>query len=330
MGAWLLLLSEIKKDSELSCSMRQSEKLNESSKYLTNNIMKILEEVLDAEQKDITNVQIMKKGMTNSSFSFECCGKKYIVRAPGKGTSEIINRDNEFCAYEAIKGKQICVQPIYINPDDGLMVTEFKKNSRCADPKNIDDVCRCMKLLHYFHDLNIKVSNEFNIFNQINLYEKLRNSNSIYPDYEITKRNISSLKKFIESTIEKKVLTHIDAVPDNFLFYDDENGKEVIKLIDWEYAGMQDPHVDIAMFSIYALYDKKQIDKLIDIYFQKKCPLKIRIKIYCYVAACGLLWSNWCEYKESFGEIFGEYALGQYEYAKDYYEIAQKMIGELK
>ena len=29
---------------------------------------------------------------------------------------------------------------------------------------------------------------------------------------------------------------------------------------------MQDPHVDIAMFCIYALYDRKQVDKVIDMY----------------------------------------------------------------
>ena len=44
-----------------------------------------------------------------------------------------------------------------------------------------------------------------------------------------------------------------------FLFVE-ENGKEEIRLIDWEYAGMQDPHVDIAMFCIYSLYKKEQVD----------------------------------------------------------------------
>ena len=48
---------------------------------------------------------------------------------------------------------------------------------------------------------------------------------------------------------------------------------------------------------------------------------EIRIKIYCYIAACGLLWSNWCEYKRSLGVEFGEYSLRQYRYAKDYYKI---------
>ncbi len=97
-----------------------------------------------------------------------------------------------------------------------------------------------------------------------------------------------------------------------------EDGVEEIRLIDWEYAGMQDPHVDIAMFCIYSLYNKEQIDELIDIYFRGCCPTEIRIKIYCYIAACGLLWSNWCEYKRSLGVDFGEYAASQYKYAKEF------------
>ena len=120
-------------------------------------------------------------------------------------------------------------------------------------------------------------------------------------------------------------LTHIDAVPDNFLFVE-QDGKEEIRLIDWEYAGMQDPHVDIAMFCIYSLYDRKEIDKLIDIYFEGNCSRDVRIKIYCYIAACGLLWSNWCEYKRNLGVEFGEYSLRQYRYAKDYYKIVMEEL----
>ena len=46
---------------------------------------------------------------------------------------------------------------------------------------------------------------------------------------------------------------------------------------------------------------------------------------------CGLLWSNWCEYKRQLGVEFGEYSLMQYRYAKDYYQIAteeMKKLGE--
>lgn len=86
---------------------------------------------------------------------------------------------------------------------------------------------------------------------------------------------------------------------------------------------MQDPHVDIAMFCIYSLYNKRQTDRLIDIYFEGECPHNIHTKIYCYIAVCGLLWSNWCEYKRNLGVEFGEYSLRQYRYAKDYYKLAK-------
>ena len=89
---------------------------------------------------------------------------------------------------------------------------------------------------------------------------------------------------------------------------------------------MQDPHVDVAMFCIYSLYNKRQVDRLIAAYFTEGCSDETRIKIYCYIAACGLLWSNWCEYKRNLGVEFGEYSLRQYRYAKDYYRIVQEEL----
>ncbi|MDE7094966.1 MAG: phosphotransferase, partial [Anaeroplasmataceae bacterium] len=129
---------------------------------------------------------------------------------------------------------------------------------------------------------------------------------------------VYNLKKYIDEMNPKHYLTHIDAVPDNFLIDDQQN----IRLIDWEYAGMQDVHVDLAMFSIYSGYEKNEIDNLIDIYFEKNCPIEVRYKIYAYVAICGFLWSNWCEYKKKLGVEFGEYSLMQYRYAKVYSKIA--------
>lgn len=99
-----------------------------------------------------------------------------------------------------------------------------------------------------FHQMELTVDHEFDIFKQIEFYESLwEGAPSIYRDYQKTKENVLSLKPYIEAHAGKKVLTHIDAVPDNFLFCAGEDGEQ-LQLTDWEYAGMQDPHVDIAMF----------------------------------------------------------------------------------
>lgn len=78
------------------------------------------------------------------------------------------------------------------------------------------------------------------------------------------------------------------------------------------------------------MYNKAQIDQLIETYFVEGCEQKIRIKIYCYIAVCGLLWSNWCEYKRLLGVEFGEYSLCQYRYAKEYYKMVQNELKKLE
>lgn len=305
----------------------QLRQLDGDSDDLQSDALRTIADVFHCSVSDITDISILKKGMTNRSFLFTCCGEKYIMRIPGEGTDKLIDRYHEAQVYEAIRGKGLCDDVVYIDPANGYKITKFLYGIRTADPENTEDLMHCMSKLKTFHDMDLIVGHDFDIFGQIEFYEELWNGEpSVYRDYETTKANVFSLQSYINEHIERKTLTHIDAVPDNFLFYQNENGEEDLQLTDWEYSGMQDPHVDIAMFCIYSLYDKKQIDQLIDIYFAGQCTIENRLKIYCYVAACGLLWSNWCEYKRQLGVEFGEYSLRQYRYAKEYCRYAEEGI----
>lgn len=302
----------------------QLRELDEDSNTLNTAIMNIIVQALDVKITNITDITVLKKGMTNRSFLFRCGGRKYIMRIPGEGTDKLINRREEAEVYEVLRGRGICDDIAYINAQNGYKITEFLEGARVCNADSEEDIKVCMKKLREFHDQKLIVGHEFDIFKQIEFYESLwGDKTSIYRDYENTKKNVFLLKKYIDTVKKEKCLTHIDAVSDNFLFTTDGT----VRLIDWEYAGMQDPHVDIAMFCIYSLYDREQIDKLIDIYFEGNCPMEIRIKIYSYIAACGLLWSNWCEYKRNLGVEFGEYSLRQYRYAKEYYKIVNDELG---
>ncbi len=302
----------------------QLRELDSDSDQLQNDAIGTICRVFDASPRDITHITVLKKGMTNRSFLFTCRGKQYIMRIPGEGTDRLIDRRQEAAVYGAIRDLSLCDDVYYIDPANGYKITAFLENARVCDPENPNDVRRCMAFLRKFHERRLHVGHSFDIFGQIEFYEQLWKGNpSVYADYRRTKEQILSLRPYMEAHAGEKVLTHIDAVPDNFLLTGDD-----IRLIDWEYAGEQDPHVDIAMFAIYALYDRAQIDTLIDAYFPEGCPGETRLKIYCYVAACGLLWSNWCEYKRQLGVEFGEYSLRQYRYAKDFYRIFRAEEGE--
>ncbi len=309
----------------------QLRELDSSSEQLRSDAITIAAKALCVKEEDITGISVLKKGMTNRSFSFCCGGKKYIMRIPGEGTERLINRREEADVYRKIRNQNICDEIIYINAENGYKITEYIEGARVCDPGMEDDVRKCMEKLRAFHACKLAVAHEFDIWRQIEFYESLwEGETSSYKDYFWTKENVLSLRPFTEKYAAPKVLTHIDAVPDNFLFAADENGKESVRMIDWEYAGMQDPHIDIAMFCIYSFYDRVQVDHLIDLYFAEGCEKTLRIKIYCYIAACGLLWSNWCEYKRKLGVEFGEYSLRQYRYAKEYYRIARGEIREME
>lgn len=295
--------------------------IDSKSSQLDSDAVRLLVEIFDVNKNEITDIKVLKAGMTNRSFEFKCKGKRYIMRIPGEGTDQMINRKQEYQVYQVIKDLKICDDIIYMNPDNGYKVTGFIEDARNCDFENMEEVAVCMKYLRNFHEQKLKVDHEFDIFKQIDFYEGLWNgAPSAYGDYAETKKNVLSLKKYIDSQKIEKVLTHIDANHDNFLF-----SKDGVRLIDWEYAGMQDPHVDIAMFAIYAMYDREQVEELIDLYFYDGCELATRKKIYCYIAMSGLLWSNWCEYKKQFGIEFGEYNLRQYRYAKDYYRLYKQL-----
>ena len=290
--------------------------------------MKIICNTLNVTYKDISDIKLLKKGMTNRSFTFSCKGKKYIMRIPGEGTDKLINRKNEKSVYDVINPQNISDHVIYFNADNGYKITEYIENARTCNPNSDNDVKSAMLFLRSFHEKSFSVNHEFDVFLQIDFYESLFDGKSSYEDYHKTKKDILSLQAFIERYSKKKTLCHIDSVPDNFLFYQSGNHQE-IKLIDWEYSGMADPLIDIAMFCIYSLYDETGIEKTIDAYFSEGTSKITRTLIYCYIATCGLLWSNWCEYKHLLGVEFGEYSLYQYRYAKKYYVIAKEKIAKI-
>ena len=291
--------------------------LDSHSNHLKTEAIKIIENTLRVDKTEIHNIHTLKKGMTNRSFSFKCNDKRYIMRIPGEGTDKLIDRKEEYDVYQQVRDEPYTENILYLNPNNGYKLSEFLEDTRNSDANDWDDVTKCMNLLRKFHQENYQVHHEFDIWKQIDFYESLRNEPSAYKDFMITKENVMKLKPFIRDNIKQWSLCHIDANADNFLI--DQNGK--IYLIDWEYAGMQDPDLDIAMYAIYAGYDRKQFDKLIDIYYQNNCDEITRYKIYAYAAVGGLLWSNWCEYKQSLGLDFGAYSIAQYRYAKEYSKL---------
>ena len=113
----------------------------------------------------------------------------------------------------------------------------------------------------------------------------------------------------------KKCLSHIDPIADNFLFLPDGS----LRLIDWEYAAMHDPLIDISMCSIYSYYNEEEMDHLIELYLEREPTDGERFCVYAYAALGSFLWCLWAVYKNLEGQEYGDYTIVMYHYARQYY-----------
>ena len=288
-----------------------------------NEALELVSKVFSVPESEITEIRCLKAGMTNKSFLFKIKDRHYICRIPGPGTELLINRQQEKAVYDALSQYDITEKVIYFNGETGYKIAEYYEGAHNANPNSLEEIERCMALVREFHKSGIEVSHSFDFQERIDFYEKLCRKYGAIPfeDYSDVHGQMCELLNKLEKLGHKKVLSHLDTVVDNFLML--PNG--TVRLIDWEYAGMCDPLVDISMCAIYSYYNEEETDRLIEIYLKRTPTTEERYTVYAYMALGGFLWSLWAIYKAFLGEEFGEYTIIMYRYAKTYYKKCMEL-----
>ena len=257
---------------------------------------------MKVKEDDVQDIYQIRKGMTNQSYHFCVDNREYLLRIPGKGTQKIIDRRKEAEIVAQLQDLDICDEVVVIDPESGILIKAYYPDSRTADDHNREDLALCMQKLKQLHRLHLTSSFRFELFEEIKRYEELTGVSEFPKEMQLLREKIFSFQPFIEAHTYTRCLCHIDAVKDNFLLHD---GK--VHLIDWEYAGDADPHLDLAMFSVYSNYSPKELNQLISLYMEGPFPEYIAAKIYGYASACALLWYYWCIIREKSGVRFDEY-----------------------
>ena len=91
--------------------------LDRNSDHLDNEAIEIIQSTFSVDKDEIHNIKTLKKGMTNRSFVFSCKSQRYIMRIPGEGTDELINREHEYEDYKTIKDYHVGEEILYFNKE---------------------------------------------------------------------------------------------------------------------------------------------------------------------------------------------------------------------
>lgn len=298
-------------------------------RYLMNTNSEIIDNICDTLHciaSDIMNIKPLKDGLTNTSFSFDCLGKKYVYRHPGVGTEKYIDRSSEAASMGIAAKLQIDQTFISMNKDKGWKISEFITNARSLDYDNWDHVEKAMELLRRLHRSGEKTNHNFDLIAGIDDFkEKLQDSNRFeFDGIDELDQLIATLIEFLKKDKAEKVLCHGDSYSPNFLL----NEQDEMSLIDWEYSGMGDPAGDIGTFICCSNYTLEQAKRVLEIYSQGSLDTKTKRHYLAYVAVTSYHWFLWALFQESVGKPVGEFLYIWYRYTKQYGQLALSLYLE--
>lgn len=301
--------------------IEQDERLYE---MLAGEPIEIAAYLLGVTADKIERFQVQSQGMTNHSYRFYCDGNGYILRLPGAGTSELINREQEGHVYLEIANLGISEKVVAFDCNTGIKLSVFMEDCRTLDPDNWDDVSLSLDVLHYLHNSGKRVEHSFELRERLSYYSRLCiNGGAALPENYIEDINLAySLLDGIDAMGVERTICHIDTVPANFII----QKSSIMRLIDWEYSAMGDPITDVAMLALRCEYDYDMSIKALDYYLGRRSDDSEKQRLFTLMASAGLLWTLWSAYKMLDGEDYTEYSDKMYRLFKIYAAYARQQF----
>lgn len=271
--------------------------------------------VLHCNVSDITGIVPIKDGLTNLSLKFEYDGKSYIYRHPGVGTDEYINRKSEFFAQHKAKELGFDDSYIYMDPEKGWKLSFFIEQARKLDYHQWDEVKQALEMIKDMHDQQLEGEFEFNIWQKsCDFIEKLSiEDRNAFDDFDALFEMVESVKAYADNDKVPLRLCHCDFYDPNILF----SGNSLY-LIDWEYAGVDDPGVDIGTFIACSDYTYEEAMKVLNLYNKAPMDPLMQRHFIAYIAIASYYWFVWAIFQESNGAAVGEYLTIWYNNSKSY------------
>ncbi|MGH6934522.1 MAG: phosphotransferase family protein, partial [Dongiaceae bacterium] len=128
------------------------------------------------------------------------------------------------------------------------------------------------------------------LFQKMDEYlDYLGKKNARIPDgYAEVQREAEAVRAALNTHPAKLVPCHCDPLAENFL----DTGQRIF-IIDWEYAGNNDPMWDLGDVSVEAGFEPEQDAALMTAYFDGHPPAAQVGRMVMYKAMCDLLWTLW-------------------------------------
>ncbi len=255
-------------------------------------------------------------GLTNLVYRVDTNDELLIVRIPGAGTDDYIDRAVELHNAKVAAEAGVSAGIIWADGGTGVMI------SRCIDgietmtpdlfASREGSPARAGAALAQLHGCGREFQFRFELFAMIDEYLKILSGKEIdLPEgYAGIVRAAEPVKAALAGNSTPLAPCHCDPLCENFL---DDGAR--MWIVDWEYSGMNDPMWDLGDLSVEAGFDAAQDAAMMQAYFGRAPTQAETGRMVIYKAMCDLLWTLWGLIQHADGNIaedFMAYAEGRF------------------
>jgi thiamine kinase-like enzyme len=237
-------------------------------------------------------IKPLSGGLTNTNYRVEVEGTPYVVRIPGASTELLaINRDNEYHNTKAAGESGVGPKVAHFLPDEKVMVLDFIDGQTMSIPRlqEAEMPSRIAQSLKILHSKAPRFQQDFNMFRLTEYYLKIADEHGVkipegYPAYMPKVNRIEAA--FVRNPLAF-VPCHNDLLAENYI----DDG-QVLRLIDFEYSGNNDPTFELGNTCQEQQYNEAQIREMCAAYFGGDAPDKLaRMKLNMIMSDVG--WTLW-------------------------------------
>ena len=259
-------------------------------------------------------------GLTNLVFRIDTGTDRYVLRIPGKGTEEYIDRVVEIHNARVAAKADVSAEVIYSDSDSGVMLSRYIDDIVTMTPDEFRNrqgaAARAGRALKQMHVWAEPFQFRFELFAMIDEYLAILDERKAeLPDgYADVVESALPVREVLDRNPVDLAPCHCDPLCENFL-----DSGERMWIVDWEYSGMNDPLWDLGDLSVEAGFSEAQDMELMQAYCDGE-PVAAEIgRMVIYKAMCDLLWTLWGLIQHSDGnpaEDFWAYAIARFERCK--------------
>lgn len=261
----------------------------------TENVQQALRNVPHLSDVTLDDSQLVRLGgLTNVVHRVDLPDETLIVRIPGKGTEEYIDRSVELHNAEAAARAGVSAQVIWGDAESGIMISRCIENIVTMTPETFLERKgapeRAALAFRQLHQSGETFQFRFELFSMIDDYLKvLSGKDADLPDgYAEIVKAAEPVKSVLSENESVLAPCHCDPLCENFL----DDGTRMW-IVDWEYSGMNDPMWDLGDLSVEAGFTAEQDRAMMNAYFDGQVSDAQFGRMVVYKAMCDLLWTLW-------------------------------------